>query len=291
MLNILITVVLFGSMLIAFKLLSKYGVSNLQAIVINYIVAGMCGIVFFKFEGNDVSFDQIINADWLKHATIVGLMFIAVFNALAFGAQKVGMAISTVANKMSLVVPVLAAVILYDEKIGWQMILGIILALLGIYFSSTNAGKISFNKKYIWLVLLLFIGQGFADTIYNDAVQEGYANNLFLSIIFIVAGILGTIMIMIQISRKVMRFQAKSILWGIIIGVPNFGTLYFMTKAIESYEGASSSVFPLVSMGIILFSALSGLVLFNEKLSRTNWIGRLLAVLAILVINLEDIVG
>ncbi len=286
MLDILITVLLFGSMLIAFKFLGKFGVSNLQAIVINYIVAGICGIAFFKFEGHEVSFDRIINAQWLKHASIVGLMFIAVFNALAFGAQRVGMAISTVANKMSLVVPVLAAVILYDEKIGWQMILGIILALLGIYFSSTNAGKISFDKKYLWLVLLLFIGQGFADTIYNDAVQEGYANNLFLSIIFIVAGILGSIMILVQISRKKMRFQKKSILWGIIIGIPNFGTLYFMTRALESFEGESSSVFPLVSMGIILFSAFSGLILFKEKLSRTNWIGILLAVGAILVIKI-----
>jgi drug/metabolite transporter (DMT)-like permease len=285
MLDILLTVILFGSMLIAFKLLGKYGVSNLQAIVVNYLVAGICGLIFFSLEGHELSLDQIMNSEWLKHASIIGLMFIAVFNALAYGAQKVGMAISTVANKMSLIVPVLAAVVLYDEKIGLQMIAGIILALLGIYFSSTNAGKISFDKKYLWLVLLLFIGQGFADTIYNDAVQEGYATNLFLSVIFIVAGILGSLMIVIQISRKKMRFQMKSIVWGIVIGIPNFGTLYFMTRALESFEGESSTVFPIVSMGIILFSAFSGLILFREKLSRTNWIGILLAVCAILVIK------
>ena len=87
-----------------------------------------------------------------------------VFNFYAFGTQKVGIAVTTVANKMSLVIPVAAALIIYPEdQISTGKIIGFVLALIGIYLASTKGGKLSFNIKYLWLIILVFVGQGIAD--------------------------------------------------------------------------------------------------------------------------------
>lgn len=264
--------------------MSRFSVNNLQAIVINYFVAGFCGI--FAVEQH-ISIEQTLNADWLLHAATIGICFITVFNALALGTQKVGLAVSTVANKMSLVVPILAGFIIYGESVEWMKVLAVILAILGIYFSSTNNGRISFSRKYIPLILFIFLGQGFADVVFYDANLHEYSHNPhFFPVLFVTAGVIGMIAVLYTLFFKSKKFELKSILWGVMLGIPNYGTLYYMNLALAEADHRSN-VFAMVSMGIIITSAVAGLILFNEKLSKTNWIGLLLAVLAIALLNLQ----
>ena len=70
---------------------------------------------------------------------------------------------------------------------------------------------------------------------------------------------------------------------GLILGLLNFGATYFLLLAMSHFE--SSVLFPTVNMSVVVLSALTGLILFHEKLSRVNWIGIGLAVLAILMIT------
>lgn len=284
MLNTLLAILLFSSMLIVFKYMSRFSVNNLQAIVINYFVAGFCGLMAVE---QHISLNQTLNADWLMHAATIGVCFITVFNALALGTQKVGLAVSTVANKMSLVVPILAGFIIYGETVEWLKMLAVMLAILGIYFSSTNNGKISFSRNYIPLILFIFLGQGFADVVFYDANLNEYSHSPhFFPVLFVTAGIIGMIAVFYTLFFKSKKFELKSVFWGVLLGIPNYGTLYYMNLALAEAEHRSN-VFAMVSMGIIITSAVAGLILFNEKLSKTNWIGLLLAVLAIALLNLQ----
>ena len=107
MTNIIFTILLFNILIIVFKMFERYKVDNLQGLIFNYITAGGCAYLFLE---QDFSLDYILHSDWLYHAMIIGTLFIVVFNFYAFGTQKVGIAITTVANKMSLVIPVCAAI-------------------------------------------------------------------------------------------------------------------------------------------------------------------------------------
>ena len=284
MINIIYTILLFNILIIVFKMFEKYKVDNLQGLIFNYITAGICSYLFLE---SDFSIEYVINSDWLFHAIIIGALFIVVFNFYAFGTQRVGISITTVANKISLIIPVAAAIILYDDSFTYLKVVAFFLALSGIYFSSTKGGKLSFDKKYLWLIIVVFLGQGISDSIFNDFAQKfpnegGY---LFFIVLFFIASMSGIIIHTVKSIKKKNPFQLKSVFWGVIFGVPNFFSLLFFLRALADPNLNSSIVFTLVSMGVVVSSSLIGIFLFKEKLSRTNWIGILLSICAIYIFS------
>ncbi len=286
MIDLALGILFFNVILILFKLFERYNVNNLQAIVVNYLVAGSFGLYF---SGLALSFKTIISLEWIHLAIIIGLFFIVVFTLLALGAQKVGISIATIANKMSVVLPVIASFFLYGDSVSFLKILGIILALIGVVLSSTNKGKLSFDRKYLWLILIIFFGQGIADILFNYA-QQIYVNEnqkeLFIAVLFLSAFLSGSLIMFVNIIRKKMVFQLKSIAWGIALGIPNYLTVFFFFKALNNGFMESSQVYPILNMGVIVLSALSGLFFFREKLTFYNWVGILLSILAIAAIGI-----
>lgn len=284
MYNIIYTILLFNVLIIVFKMFEKYKVDNLQALIVNYITAGFCSYLFLE---TDFSLNYILESDWLYHSMIIGVLFIIIFNFYAFGIQKAGVAVTTVANRMSLIIPVCAALILYPEENTFTLLKGIafFLALTGIYLSSTKAGKLSFDKKYLWLIILVFVGQGISDSIFNDFAQKfpNEGNYLFFMVLFFMASISGILILSGRSIRTRSPLQLKSIFWGVIFGIPNFFSLVFLLKALGSIS--SSIVFPIVGMGVVISSSLIGLLLFQEKLTRSNWIGILLSMCAIYIFS------
>ena len=286
MINIIYTILLFNILIIVFKMFERYKVDNLQGLIVNYLTAAGCSYFFLEqyFSLNDV-----LNSEWLYHAMIIGTLFIIVFNFYAFGTQKVGIAVTTVANKISLIIPVCAALILYpNEEFTTLKGIAFILALVGIYLSSTKAGKLSFDKKYLWLIILVFVGQGISDAIFNDFAQsfkevlekESY---LFFMTLFIIASISGILILLGKSIKGRKSLKLKSVFWGIIFGIPNFFSLLFFLRALSDPNLNSSIVFPLVSMGVIVISSFIGMIIFKETLSKSNWIGILLSIFAILI--------
>jgi len=286
MINIIYTILLFNILIIVFKMFERYKVDNLQGLIVNYLTAAGCSYFFLE---QDFSLNHVLNSEWIYHAMIIGTLFIIVFNFYAFGTQKVGISVTTVSNKMSLIIPVCAALILYpNEEFTSLKGIAFFLALVGIYLSSTKKGKLSFNKKYLWLIILVFIGQGISDAIFNDFAQKfpnegGY---LFFMTLFFFASISGILILSGKSIISNNTLQLKSLFWGIIFGIPNFFSLVFFLEALDDRELSSSIVFPLVSMGVIVSSSIIGMILFKEKLSKNNWIGILLSICAIYIFSI-----
>ena len=285
MINILYTILLFNILIIVFKMFQKYEVDNLQALIINYLTAAICSFFFIE---TDFTITYILQSNWLYHAIVIGALFIIVFYFFSLGIQQVGISITTVANKMSLIIPVCAALILYptQENLTLTKVMAFLLAFLGIYLSSTQGGRITFNKKYIWLIVLVFFGQGISDAIFNDFAQRfnnflAIESYLFFMTLFLMAVISGCFIYVVKSISSGIRLQLKSIFWGIVFGVPNFFSLVFFLKALEDPNILSSEVFPLVSMGVVISSSIIGLFVFKERITINNWIGILLSMCAI----------
>ena len=229
---------------------------------------------------------SILSIRKIPGAIIIGILFIIIFNLYAYGIQKVGISITTVANKMSLIIPVGAALILYPERENFTLIkyLAFFLALIGIYLTSTKSGELNFKKKYIGLIILIFIGQGFSDAVFNDFAQS-YSkflekeSFLFFMTLFSIASVTGIIMHFINFQYR--KIKITNLIWGILFGIPNFFSLFFFLKALKDPQISSTQVFPLTSMGIIISTSLVGLLIFKEKISNNNWIGILLSICAI----------
>ena len=290
MIEITLTIVTFSLMLIIFKYFEIFKVNNLQAIIVNYITAGALALVA---DGSvltkNFSITNLFQPTFIYYALIIGVLFIITFNLIAFGTQKIGIAITTVSNKMSMIIPVLIGLFVFKEDKNFLKLIGIVLAILAIFFSCSKNGKLSFDKKYLPVIILVFIGQGIADSTLKWAQEfaiNASNNNVFFATTFFTAAFSGTLFMMIQ-QRKI-TVTLRSLLWGVILGIPNYFTLYFFVEALSAGVFESSQVFPIVNMGVIVLTAVMGIILFREHLSKSNWMGILLALIAISLITFSN---
>ncbi|MEC8603360.1 MAG: EamA/RhaT family transporter [Bacteroidota bacterium] len=290
MIEITLTIVTFSLMLIIFKYFEIFKVNNLQAIIVNYITAGVLALVADgSVLTNNFSITNLFQSTFIYYALIIGVLFIITFNLIAFGTQKIGIAITTVSNKMSMIIPVLIGLFVFKEDKNFLKLIGIVLAILAIFFSCSKNGKLSFDKKYLPVIILVFIGQGIADSTLKWAQEfaiNASNNNVFFATTFFTAAFSGTLFMMIQL-RKI-TVTLRSLLWGVILGIPNYFTLYFFVEALSARVFESSQVFPIVNMGVIVLTAVMGIILFREHLSKSNLMGILLALIAISLITFSN---
>lgn len=286
MIDIVLSILSFNVVIIVFKLFDKFKIDNIQALIVNYITASTCSFLFTK---QAVVVSEIIHSDYIYHAMTIGLLFILVFNFYATGTQKVGIAVSTVANKLSLFIPVGVAILLYpNDTLTVAKSIAFVLAAVSIYLSATKNNKLSFDKKYLWLIIIVFIGQGVADTIFNHAQRTVVNENektLFFIVLFVMAALGGFIILFFKSLNTKLKISPKNIIGGIALGIPNYVTLVFFFNALESSGLDASQVFPVVSMGVIVISAIVGKLFFKENLSLSNWLGLALSILAIFIIT------
>jgi uncharacterized membrane protein len=99
-----------------------------------------------------------------------------------------------------------------------------------------------------------------------------------------VAGIVGSIILIAVVASGKQQFNPRSIIAGIIIGIPNYFSIWCLVNVLKVYEGNSSAIIPINNMGIVLFSSIMAALIFRERLSTINWIGIFLALGAIALI-------
>ncbi len=265
-----------------FKLFSKYKIDTLQAIVINYATAFSFGLIFNDAQ---TTVSEIIQTNWFIAAIGLGFLFIAIFNVMALTAQRNGLSVASVASKMSLIIPVIFGIYVNNESTEAQKLIGIALALVAVYLTSIKQKDNSVVTKSIYLPIILFIGSGIIDTSVNHFAPKGNIP-LFLSSIFGIAAIIGFSLFAYKSITTKKRFQLKSIPFGILLGIVNYGSMYFLLLALRVENTESSTIFTINNIAILALSTLVGLVLFKENISKKNWIGIILAFIAILLVTL-----
>jgi multidrug transporter EmrE-like cation transporter len=77
--------------------------------------------------------------------------------------------------------------------------------------------------------------------------------------------------------------KGMDILWGLVLGVPNFFSSYFLLKALA--EIPAYVVFPFINIGIIIITALTGRLLFKEELGSKKIALILLGIIAIFFLS------
>ncbi|QHI34757.1 hypothetical protein IMCC3317_01010 [Kordia antarctica] len=285
MIYLILSILISSSIFVIFKLFDKYQINTFQAIVINYFVAFSCG---FFFYGNGATISEISQKPWIVGAVILGFLFIAIFIVMARTAQQNGLSVASVSGKMSVVIPVVFAVIVYKEQLSILKIIGIILALVAVYLTTVKKGGGSFDRKKLLFPALLFVGSGIIDTtikhIEKTSVVDG-ETPIFSAAIFSCAAVIGIVIITL---RRDFKITGKTILGGIALGIPNFYSIIFLLKALRPDQlGDSSTVFPINNVAIVMLSTIFGILFFKEKLILKNWIGIGIAILSIVLIAIS----
>jgi len=107
---------------------------------------------------------------------------------------------------------------------------------------------------------------------------------LFSAVVFTAALILGLVYIVFTPKSISKNITIPELIGGSILGLANFGSLYFFILALNNSKLDSSIVFGLNNSCIVLLSVLIGSIAFKEKISKVNLAGIMLAFVAILVL-------
>ncbi len=276
---------------VIFRLFASYNINTLQAIVVNYFVACSCGVIGYQ---NSIELSAIPQYNWFYYTLALGALFIIVFNLMAITTQHSGLSVVSVATKMALVIPIAFGLWYYQEPLGPFKAAGIVLALVAVYLVAVKKDSgIILQKRNLVFPMLVFLGSGLIDTslnfLQNDFITDKSLIPLFSSTIFMTAGVIGIMVLVAQKIKGVLVLEFKNIIAGIVLGIPNYFSIYFLVKALRSDLFDSSGIFTINNVGIVIISTLLGIAFFKEQLSIKNWIGITLAIISIALVSLATL--
>ncbi len=282
---LLLSIAASSLIFVIFKLFARYNVNKLQAIVVNYVIAFTTGILTYT---GDTTIQEATGSEWFIGALLLGLIFISVFNLMAITTQKSGLSVVSVATKMSVIIPITFGIFYYNESAAILKIVGIVLALIAVYLASVKDKSILKSNSLLFPFLIL-IGSGIIDVslkYFEQAHVKDTDAGIFSATIFASAGVLGILFISVQLFRKKIQLELKNLIAGIVLGVPNYFSIYFLVQALRTDGLDSSTIFTLNNVSIVVLSTLLGIVFFKERLLLKNWMGIVLAVISIVLVTL-----
>jgi drug/metabolite transporter (DMT)-like permease len=279
--------ILFSSIiLVIFKGFERYKIDLFQAIVWNYVTAVSCGFLLY---GNQWQNSALTTGNWKLFALICGISFIGIFTVMGKSSQQNGIGSTAIAGKMSLAISIIALIIFYNEALTIWKTIGILAAILSVVLLNFSKNKQEATaKKGILLLFIIFLGSGLLDVLLNFAIQPSNLGiltpNLFSAIGFGIAGCIGLTILGIQLLRKKAVFQFKSILGGIVLGIPNYFSIYLLLKAYPIIAAekhwTQSSILGINNVVVVLVSSLLALLFFKEKMNKIKALGFITAIIA-----------
>ncbi|MBL7713480.1 MAG: DMT family transporter [Chitinophagaceae bacterium] len=287
MIYLILMVLLNAVVAVILKLFTRFRVDHLQAIIFNYWVCVGTGSFFLGHV--PVGADSV-QQEWFPLALLMGAGFILVFNLFAYCTKTGGITAATVANKLSLVIPVIFSIFLYGEQLSAVHLCGIVLAFPAVYLASASGAQQQ-EKVHLGWIVLLFLCSGLLDTAMKYAqqrylpTQESQA--VYTIHLFAVAGAIGTLILVFLLITGRQRFSLRNLAGGLVLGIPNYFSIYYLVRMLNSNFIKSSAMIPLSNIGVLFASSSFAILFFREPMNARRWLGLALSLVVIVLLALS----
>lgn len=287
MMYLVIAVLCSVAVSVLLKILRQKNIDIRQTIVAGYPVAFL--LTWFLLTPDVSSISTLGNAWGIILA--LGILLPTVFIILGRAIASVGMVATDAAQRLSLIIPIIAAFLLFGEVLTGTRVLGLVLGFfaLGALVSRpkhTGGGEhASMSPPAARTPLWLFgvwAGYGIVDILFKQVAKQGTAFPLTLFVSFGVAGLL--LLIYLLVTR--VRWQSNALAAGLLLGALNMGNIYAYVRAHQVLSDSPSIVFTGMNVGVIAVATLIGVAVFKERLGRINVLGLLLAIGCVAVLFL-----
>lgn len=280
------------------KVLRQKNIDIRQTIVAGYPVAFL--LTFFLLQPDINAIDSLGGA-WAIIIAL-GVLLPLVFVILGRVIAAVGMVATDAAQRLSLIIPIIAAFLLFGEVLTGTRIFGLalgFLALAALVYRPQQLATISANqdsnatlvttdnhpktlsKTPLWL-FGVWAGYGIIDILFKQVAKQGAAFPLTLFVSFGLAGLL--LFIYLLITR--VRWQSNALVAGLLLGALNMGNIYAYVRAHQVLSESPSIVFTGMNVGVITVATLIGIGVFKEHLNRINMLGIALSISCVAVLFL-----
>lgn len=288
-LDIFLAIVFMTSLFVILKYFERWKINNLHGLTVNYFTAST--LSFLNGFSDNVNNIGMLNS-FLPICLIMGALFISSFYLTAFTAQRNGVSAATVASKMSVVIPVMAGIKLYNDAVSLNKFAALFCALAAVYFTGSGNGPAKTNQHKLLLPLILFLCAGVVDTTIKYA-QYAYLNdkggNIFIAAVFAIAGCVGLSISIYNYFKNKISVEGKSISAGMLLGTCNYASLIFVLNALGAAGADSGEVFTLSNVGVVLLSVVCSFLLFKERLTTKGIMGVVLALAAIVLLSFKNV--
>ncbi len=302
------SILLSVGLLLNFRLFPRFGVNTFQAIVFNYPICFLTGYALLP-AGQSFTID--FGQTWTWLALGLGVGFILTFLLSGASTQRMGITATSLANNLSLVIPVCFSLFVFGTNGRPFNVLnyaGIALAVVAVGLSAYKekkepaeaipgeaAKKTHRLGSAALLPLAVFLCYGATNTMINFMNLRYIPTTdktLQVTLTMVLGAIgAGLLMLAVRLVQGKETFQPKSLAGAVTLGIPNFLSFYTLLLALSAFGGNGAFVYPLYNIGVILVAAILAALFFRERLSTANKIGLVVAIVAIGLISWQELAG
>ena len=284
MIYLLISVACSVLVSVLLKLMQRRGIDTAQGIAWNYLAASL---LCFTLLDPPLSALAAPHAPW-PALVLLAVLLPGIFLALSASVRAAGIVRTDIAQRMSLVLSLLAAFLWFGEQADAQRLAGLALGLLAIVLLVLRpraASTPAENGMSGWaLPLLVLVGYASVDVLLKHIAAAGTPFAASLQVAFVAAFI---VMMGVQVVRSLHggpSLTLPALGAGLLLGALNFGNILFYVKAHRALPDNPAVVFSTMNIGVVVLGTLAGTLLFRERLSRVNLLAIPLAIIAIALI-------
>ena len=268
MLTFLATILSTVCIYMLFASFKRWRIRTSWAITINYFVAAGLG---WTMAGGAEAITSAWQAPWIVPLACIGALFYPLFRLTATCSQELGVSVASIATKLSMAIPVLALSLADGiHGIAWGQWLGVALAFPAVYLSTrSNDGNApsKASSSLWWMPVVMFLGSGCIDLIFgwystHPSLKPDGMQMAFASIPFTIGGLVG---LGHQLKLGHGWPSARDCVGGLILGVANFASLYFLLLAFDAQVFERAMVIPMLNLNVIVLTTLGGAVLLNDR--------------------------
>lgn len=266
---------------ILLKVSKSKGFDVFQMITWNYAIASV--LCFFWFKP-DLAHISVHGTPWWLIG-LLGVLLPAVFLMLSKSLDSAGIVKTEIAQRLSVILSLIAAYFIFKEQFNSLKIIGIILGLVSILLIVLFGGKTGASKSHRSSLYLILVWSGYAiiDILLKYTTNLGLKFSISLNLMFIFAFIFSLIYLFFTRTR----WDRKNCLAGVSLGVLNFANIALYVKAHMLLKDAPAIVFAGMNILVVVFGVVAGLIIFKERLNRSLGLGLLLGIAGVICLAMS----
>jgi drug/metabolite transporter (DMT)-like permease len=264
-------------------------IDTLQLIGWNYAAALLLCVVILQ---------PVFPATGLDHLPWHWLMLLAVLLPIVFiiysqALDSAGVIATEIAQRLSLVIALLAAFVVFGDQVTILKISGVILGTTAVFMLISQRGATpgfslqSITKGSGALLFLVWLGYGVIDVTLKTIAQTGVAFSAALSISFMMA-FAGMLSVMLyRHQQRIAPMTITNLLLGALLGVFNFANISLYIKAHQVFSDQPAVVFASMNILVVVMGTLAGAYLYKESLKPKTLIALVMSIAAIALLAMS----
>ena len=252
-----------------------------------YIFNAVCPLsarlIFLLSSIKGFGFDKALIPYILTFAVSYGSAILFTFLAVREGS----LSLTSLATSYSLIIPTIYGIFFLNETPDIFIYTGFAFLVLSLFLINSKKEDAKINLKWIIFIVIAFFGNGLCSVI-QTAQQLHFGGNYkgeFMILALLAVSVFFFILSLLKEKTQILPSLKSNAVFMIITGLAN-GIANLFVMILISRKMEASIMFPIISGGGIILTCAVSVIFFKEKLSLKQYIGLILGVTSVILMNI-----